>query len=147
MAPAPHHPWNAPIVAETPRGHNLKILALPKALLYEGRMLAPSHLKSLQALELAIRTGSFKAAADRLAITPAAVGQRVKALEDYLGIELLERGRAGVRPSPELAAALPHLASAFASLESAARELDLQRGQELHVAAASDFAELWLKPR
>src|SRR5688572_16558303 len=110
-------------------------------------MLAPTHLKSLQALELAVRTGSFKDAADRLAITPAAVGQRVKALEDYLGIELLVRGRAGVRPSPELAAALPHLASAFASLESAARELDLQRGQELHIAAASDFAELWLKPR
>jgi hypothetical protein len=46
----------------------------------------PSHLKSLQALELAVRTGSFAAAADILAITPAAVGQRVKALEDYLGM-------------------------------------------------------------
>jgi LysR family glycine cleavage system transcriptional activator len=110
-------------------------------------MLAPSHLKSLQALELAVRTGSFKAAADRLSITPAAVGQRVKALEDYLGIALLERGRAGIRPSPELASALPHLGSAFAALETAAHELDLQRGQELHLAAVSDFAELWLKPR
>ena len=110
-------------------------------------MLAPSHLKSLQALELAVRTGSFKGAADRLAITPAAVGQRVKALEDYLGVALLERGRAGIRPSPELTAALPHLAGAFAELEAAARELDLQRGQELHIAAVSDFAELWLKPR
>jgi len=110
-------------------------------------MLAPSHLKSLQALELAVRTGSFTGAATRLAISPAAVGQRVKALEDYLGIELLVRGRAGIRPSPELARALPHLAEAFGALDLAVRELDLQRGQELHVAAPSDFAELWLKPR
>ncbi|HEY0115948.1 MAG TPA: LysR substrate-binding domain-containing protein [Allosphingosinicella sp.] len=110
-------------------------------------MLAPSHLKSLQALEMAVRTGSFTAAADRLAISPAAVGQRVKALEEYLGIELLVRGRAGIRPSPELTGALPHLAEAFGALELAVHELDLQRGQELHVAAASDFVELWLKPR
>jgi LysR family transcriptional regulator, glycine cleavage system transcriptional activator len=110
-------------------------------------VVAPSHLKSLQALELAVRKGSFKGAADALAITPAAVGQRVKALEDYLGIDLLVRGRSGVRPSQELAAALPHLLAAFGELEAASRELDLQRGYELHIAAVSDFVELWLKPR
>ena len=61
-----------------------------------------SHLKSLQALEIAVRLGSLKHAANVLAITPAAVGQRVKALEDYLGIDLLERGRSGLRPTPQL---------------------------------------------
>ena len=54
-------------------------------------MVAPTHLRSLQALELAVRRGSFVAAAEGLGITPAAVGQRVKALEDYLGVELLSR--------------------------------------------------------
>lgn len=110
-------------------------------------MVVPSHLKALQALEMAARTGSFTAAAEALAITPAAAGQRVKALEDYLGIELLVRGRAGITPTPELLAALPHLNAAFVELEAATRELDLQRGHELHIAAASDFAELWLLPR
>ena len=110
-------------------------------------MVAPSHLKSLQALELAVRTGSFKAAADALAITPAAVGQRVKALEDYLGMELLVRGRSGILPSPELIGALPHLSRAFHELDNVARELELQRGHELQIAALSDFVELWLKPR
>jgi DNA-binding transcriptional LysR family regulator len=43
-------------------------------------MFVPTHLKSLQALELALRSGSLKGAADLLWITPAAVGQRVKAL-------------------------------------------------------------------
>ena len=110
-------------------------------------MVVPSHLKSLQAVELAARKRSFNEAAEVLGITPAAVGQRVKTLEDYLGIELLVRGRSGVRATPELLSALPHLRRAFEELDSAARELDLQRGQELHVAAVSDFVELWLMPR
>lgn len=110
-------------------------------------MPATSHLRSLQALELAVRTGSLKAAADLLAITPAAVGQRVKALEDYLGLELLVRGRSGLQPAPSLAGALPHLSAAFRELELASQRLDLQRGHEIHIAAPPDFADLWLKPR
>ena len=110
-------------------------------------MTATSHLRSFQALELAIRTGSLRAAADALAITPAAVGQRVKALEDFLGIDLLARGRSGLRPTPSMHEALPHLSAAFRELEAAAALLDLQRGQEIHIAATPDFADLWLKPR
>lgn len=110
-------------------------------------MVAPAHLKSLQALEIAVRLGSMARAAEVLGITPAAVGQRVKTLEDYLGVQLLERGRAGIKPTGQLIAALPHLAGAFAELEAAADQLDLQRGHEIHVAAISDFAELWLRPR
>ena len=76
-------------------------------------MVAPTYLRSLQALEMAVRKGSFVAAAEGLGITPAAVGQRVKALEDYLGVELLSRGRAGLRAAPGLESALPHLARAI----------------------------------
>lgn len=110
-------------------------------------MVAPSHLKSLQALEAAWRLGSLKAAADTLSITPAAVGQRIKALEDYLGVDLLTRGRSGLAPTATLAPALAHLRAAFRELEAAGELLDLQRGHEIHVAASSDFAELWLRPR
>jgi LysR family glycine cleavage system transcriptional activator len=110
-------------------------------------MSVPNHLRSLQALELAVRKGSFALAAEVLGITPAAVGQRVKALEDYLGIELLTRGRSGIQPTTGLLSALPHLRRGFEELEAAARELEMQRGHELHIAAASDFAELWLAPR
>lgn len=107
----------------------------------------PTHLRSLQALELALRTGSLKGAAERLAITPAAAGQRVRALEDYLGIALLVRGRSGLRATPELARALPHLEAAFRELSTVTELLDLQRGQEFHIAAVPDFADLWLNPR
>lgn len=110
-------------------------------------MAAPTHLRSFQALDAALRYGSLTAAADRLSITPAAVGQRIKVLEDYLGMDLLTRGRSGLSPTPAVAAVVDRLRTAFRELESAAEALDLQRGHEIHIAALTDVAELWLKPR
>ncbi len=110
-------------------------------------MFVLTHLKSLQALQLALRCGSLKGAAQLLAITPAAVGQRVKALEDYLGMELVVRGRSGLQPTAAFAQALTHLDSGFRELEAVADILDMQRGHEIHIAAVPDFAELWLQPR
>src|SRR5580698_9901390 len=109
--------------------------------------MALSHLKSLQALELALRLGSLQAAGRAMWITPAAVGQRIKALEDYLGIELVVRGRSGLRPTSELSGAIEHLRVAFQELDTVSALLNLQRGDEIHIAATSDFAELWLRPR
>lgn len=106
-----------------------------------------SHLRSLQALEAAVRNGSLVAAASELGISPAAVGQRIKALEDYLGVELILRGRAGLQPSKALDTALPHLGAAFEEIGKAADALEMQRGHELHLAGPPDFLDLWLKPR
>ena len=106
-----------------------------------------SHLRSLQALELSIRKGSLKEAAAELAITPAALGQRVRAIEDYLGFDLIVRGRSGTRATKELEAAMAHLTAGFRELETVARILDFQRVNEIHITADSDWAELWLQPR
>lgn len=106
-----------------------------------------THLKSLQALELAIRVGSLKAAADHLGITPAAVGQRIRALEDFLGTDLLLRGRSGLQPTPELDTALVDLKAAFAALGRVTDTLDFQRVSEIQIVADPDWADLWLVPR
>src|SRR6202050_2359206 len=106
-----------------------------------------SHLKSLQALELALRLGSLQAAGRALWITPAAIGQRIKALEDYLGVDLVVRGRSGLRPTAELSGALEHLRTAFQELDAVSTMLNLQRGDEIHIAATSAFAEIWLRPQ
>src|SRR5437879_9730233 len=80
-------------------------------------------LNALRAFEAAARHLSFKLAAHELHVTPAAVGQQVKALEARLGVRLFERlhkqlvlteaGQAylpamsgGSRPTPESPAAL-----------------------------------------
>lgn len=110
-------------------------------------MKAATHLRSLQALEMAIRLGSLKEAADTLGITPAAVGQRIRALEDFLGTDLLSRGRSGLRPTASLAAALDDLTEGFAALDRAADALDFRRQAEVHIEADEDWADLWLLPR
>ena len=110
-------------------------------------MAAVTHLRALQALEQAIRKGSLKAAATDLSITPAALGQRIRALEDYLGFDLLVRGRSGIRPTKELEAAVAHLAAGFRELDTVSDILDFQRANEIHITADPDWAELWLKPR
>ena len=110
-------------------------------------MSVTTHLKSLQALEMAIREGSLKAVADRLGITPAAVGQRVRSLEDYLGTDLLLRGRSGLKPTAELKHSLKDLHMAFAALVRVTESLDFQRVSEIHIVADPDWAELWLAPR
>lgn len=110
-------------------------------------MFVLTHLKSLQALQLALRCGSLKGAAQLLAITPAAVGQRVKTLEDYLGMQLIVRGRSGLQPTAALAHAIAHLEAGFLELQAVGDILNMQRSHEIHIAAAPDFAEMWLAPR
>lgn len=110
-------------------------------------MVVTQHLRALQALELAVRYGSIRRAAEELAITPAAAGQRIRALEDYLGTDLLLRGRSGLHPTPALEHAQADLRAAFAALERVTETLDFQRLSELHLVADPDWAELWLMPR
>lgn len=127
--------------------YKVNILYLSKENLYILEMPAVTHLRALQALELAIRKGSLKKAAAALSITPAALGQRIRALEDYLGFDLIVRGRSGTRPTKEMDAAFAHLAAGFRELETVARILDFQRVNEIHITADTDWADLWLRPR
>ncbi|MBD3662827.1 LysR family transcriptional regulator [Sulfitobacter aestuariivivens] len=106
-----------------------------------------THLNSLQALEMAIREGSLQAAAVRLGITPAAVGQRIRTLERFLDTDLILRGRSGLQPTPALQAALEDLRAAFAALDRVSDSLDFQRTAEIHIVADPDWCDLWLTPR
>ncbi len=50
-----------------------------------------THLNALLAFEASARLGNFTRAAEELGVTPAAVGQQVRILEDYLGRKLFHR--------------------------------------------------------
>ncbi|WP_299982280.1 LysR family transcriptional regulator ArgP [uncultured Ruegeria sp.] len=52
-------------------------------------ILDPHHLSALAAI---LRHGSFEAAAAELSVTPSAISQRIKALEDRVGAALIHRG-------------------------------------------------------
>ncbi|NQV44568.1 MAG: LysR family transcriptional regulator, partial [Rhodospirillales bacterium] len=48
-------------------------------------------LNALRAFEAAARRASMSAAADELAVTPAAVSHQIKTLEEYFGVALFHR--------------------------------------------------------
>ena len=106
-----------------------------------------SHLKALQALDAAIRLGTLTRAASELGVTPAALGQRIRTLEVYLGVPLLQRGPRGTVPSPAALEAAEDLSEGFKKLENAAKKLQFERLNEVYIHADPDWAELWLMPR
>ncbi|MBG0792420.1 LysR family transcriptional regulator [Methylocystis sp. H62] len=59
----------------------------------------PIDLKHLRYVEAAERCGSFRRAADSLALKKSNLSRRVRHLEDQLGVTLFERTHAGVRPT------------------------------------------------
>lgn len=106
-----------------------------------------THLNSLQALEAALRCGSLKKAAQELNISAAAVGQRIRALEDYIGRTLLVRDSSGLAISPELDDAQSQLVQGFACLQEAAEKLRIPHSNRVAVTGNTDWLTLWLKPR
>jgi len=83
-------------------------------------------LNALRAFEAAARHLSFKLAAHELHVTPAAVGQQVKALEARLGVRLFERlhkqlilTEAGQRYLPEISDGFRRIADATVRLKPA----------------------------
>ena len=53
-------------------------------------------LDTLRAFEVAARTGSFSAAAEKLNLTHGAVSRQIAKLEDWLGLKVFDRGARGV---------------------------------------------------
>ncbi len=114
-------------------------------------MKLPIHLNALRAFEASARHQSFSAAAAELHVTPAAVGQLVRSLEDWLGSPLFVRassGRARLIPTEAAERALPEIRSGFDKLT-----LGLERLKEgattgvLTVTVSPAFAAKWLLPR
>jgi LysR family glycine cleavage system transcriptional activator len=105
-------------------------------------------LNALRVFDAAARHLSFTRAADELAVTPAAVGQQIRALEDLLGVVLFRRTPKGLELTDEASAGLESLRTGFLHFEDAVRAM--QAGQSSHVytiAAPRDFFAAWLAPR
>jgi len=106
------------------------------------------HLNALRAFEAASRLGGFRAAAEELCVTPGAVSQHVKALEDWAGAALFERRSQGVALTPLGEAVAADFRAAFDALGEAKRRLRAHAAQKnISIAALPAVAQLWLAPR
>lgn len=105
-------------------------------------------LNALKAFEAAARHLSVKKAAAELNVTPAAVSHQVKALEDYLGVQLFHRRNRALQLTDAARACLPKLREGFDSLAQAVERLRAHTGSGmLTVSAAPSFAARWLMLR
>ncbi|WP_116090215.1 LysR family transcriptional regulator [Sphingomonas crusticola] len=105
-------------------------------------------LNGLRVLDAAARYLSFTRAADELAVTPAAVGQQIRTLEDVLGVVLFRRTAKGLELTPEGEAGLNALRRGFLEFEEAVRAMQSQQSSKrLTIAAPRDFTAKWLAAR
>ena len=105
-------------------------------------------LNALRVLDAAARHLSFTRAADELAVTPAAVGQQIRALEDHLGTVLFRRTSHGLELTPEAAAGLDALREGFLKFEESVEAMQAGQASDRYaMAVPREFYAAWLAPR
>jgi len=105
-------------------------------------------LNWLKTFEAAARHLSFTKAGAELNMSQAAVSQRVKALEDYLGSALFYRHNRALTLTEVAKAYLPSVRASLDQLDTVTEQLFARRDSSvLTVRATAGFAALWLAPR
>jgi LysR family glycine cleavage system transcriptional activator len=105
-------------------------------------------LSALRAFEAAARHGSFKRAAEELAVTPTAISHRIRVLEDHTGLRLFVRTVRQVTLTEAGAQLYPVLREGFDAIEAVlARLAETRRRDRVTVSATHAFTAKWLVPR
>ncbi|MFZ2507956.1 MAG: LysR substrate-binding domain-containing protein [Steroidobacteraceae bacterium] len=105
-------------------------------------------LNALRVFEAVASRLSFAEAAEALNVTPAAVSQQIKTLEDYLQVPLLRRSGRKVELTPEGARLLPGIRAGLDSLVVALREMRMMRASGIiNVSTLSSLMQKWMTPR
>lgn len=105
-------------------------------------------LNALRAFDAAARHMSFKHAADDLSVTPAAISQQIRSLEDFLGVELFRRTNRSLILTEAAQLSLAPLKEGFEKMESAVDILtDSKSSTVIKVSVSPSFASKWLVPR
>ncbi|MDH2328983.1 LysR family transcriptional regulator [Cereibacter sp. SYSU M97828] len=115
-----------------------------------GRWLTEARLPPLNALRAFVVTArhrSFAGAAEELLVSPAAIGQQVRLLEDHLGGILFERLQGRVELTPLGQRLAPGLAEGFARMVETLAHGGASAVARTRLAAPSCFTLKWLLPR
>ncbi|SQJ18850.1 Gcv operon activator [Serratia rubidaea] len=107
-----------------------------------------SPLQALRTFVEIGHRGSVQAAAQALHVTPGAISQQLRSLEERLGVVLLERNRLGMRLTEAGASIHPRLSDAFAQIDRSLEELKTRESPQcLTISTVAAFAASWLVPR
>jgi len=105
-------------------------------------------LNALRVFEAVATRLNFGEAAEALHVTPAAVSQQIKTLEEYLQTPLFRRDGRKVQLTAEGARLLPGIRQGLDQLEATLQRLrqDRQSGT-INVSTLASFLQRWLAPR
>lgn len=113
---------------------------------HSSRSMPP--LDTLHAFEVAARTGSFSAAAERLNLTHGAVSRQIARLEGWLGFKVFDRGARGVALTVEGTRLFHRASEAFALIADNTDRWTEPRGAAVvRLASIPSICGLWLIPR
>lgn len=105
-------------------------------------------LNSLRAFAAVAETGSFKQAAERLAVTHAAVSQQVKSLETRIGVPLVAKDGRGISLTDQGRQLAQDLDAGFSMIERGIARLAVETAEQpVHVTMSPAFAVEWLMPK
>ena len=106
-------------------------------------------LNAIRAFVAVARHLSFSKAAAELFVTPAAVSQQVKVLEDHLGQRLFHRGSKSLALTEAAERCLPDLLGAFEAINAGLARLAPTEpaAGPLTISVPPSFAAKWLVPR
>jgi len=101
----------------------------------------------LRVFEVACRHGSYSEAARELHVTHSAVSQRIRQLEEELGLTLFERQGIGWCPRQARLRCRPASKAAFSELMPRSAHQDLAGPRQNTVSLLPVMAARWLVPR
>ncbi|KIC34174.1 LysR substrate-binding domain-containing protein [Leisingera sp. ANG-M7] len=104
-------------------------------------------LSALRAFEAAARTGSFRAAAEHLSVTPTAISHHIRGLEEQLSTKLFKRSGRDVVLTEDGQRLAETAVQAFGMLEDTVRALRRTTRKTVRIAAGPIFTARWLMPR
>ena len=105
-------------------------------------------LNALRAFEAAARTGSYVAAAEELGVSPAAISQQIRKLEDYLGKQMFMRLNNRVVLTDAGHAIHDGTAAALQMISDQTEQLVADRSKSrLVISSIESVAEKWLISR
>jgi LysR family glycine cleavage system transcriptional activator len=105
-------------------------------------------LNALRVFEAVASRLNFGEAAEALHVTPAAVSQQIKSLEDYLQTPLFRRDGRKVQLTPEGAQLLPGIRHGLDELEATLQRVRQERQTgRINVSTLASFLQRWLMPR
>ena len=105
-------------------------------------------LSGLRLFEAAARCGTFKRAAEELSVRPGAFSHGIDALEQWLDVQLFERGVGGLVLTEAGRQYLPYISEALSMIATGTLRLPSRRFEErLSISSADLFASKLLLPR